>query len=127
MRPRRHCRTRAAGLVFAHAIDIGAVEPLLLCEVLEGLAVISARAASRRVLRRMPHPDIARSIDEQRAGWVPGGPGPLLGFLLPPPNYLAVCVVGETVPGDHLRMIVGTNADAVVAAIEQRIAELGSG
>ena len=47
--------------------------------------------------------------------------------VLPPPNYLAVCVVGETVPGDHLRMIVGTNADAVVAAIEQRIAELGSG
>jgi thioesterase domain-containing protein len=29
------------------------------------------------------------------------------------------------VPGDHLRMIVGTNADAVVAAMEQRIEELG--
>jgi amino acid adenylation domain-containing protein len=29
------------------------------------------------------------------------------------------------VPGDHLRMIVGTNADAVVAAVEQRIEELG--
>ena len=29
------------------------------------------------------------------------------------------------VPGDHLRMIVGSNADAVVAAMERRIAELG--
>ena len=29
------------------------------------------------------------------------------------------------VPGDRLRMIVGANADAVVAAMEQRIGELG--